>query len=115
MRKVRMGLLAVMILVLILPAGVLSAQMPELDSEVEQAIKEAYTASDDCSPEELSLRYFGQYDGYHIAFVDGPFDFPCVEWSEVVVGYEFSYSSGQRLWVFRDGEIESLTSAYEAG
>lgn len=116
MKKICLFVLAVMILMLILPAGVLAAQMPEIDPKVEQAFKEAYMAvDDDYAPEELSLRYYGQYDGCHVAFVDGPFDFPSVEWSEVVAGYEFSYSSGQRLWVLRDKEIESLTGAYEAG
>lgn len=112
MRKL---LFTLMILVLVIPVSVLAAELPELDPEVEQAFKEAYAEGQYFGPEELSLRYLGEYDGCHIAFVDGPFSFTCEEWSEVVAGYEFWHGSGQWFSVYRDGKVTTLEGAYEAG
>ena len=92
---------------------------PDLLEEVALAIKNAYAdqyAKDGCQAEELTLRYFGEYDGCHVAFIDGgPFDYTPMEAQDMVGGFPFDYVNGQKLEVYKDGQFLTLTKAFEAG
>lgn len=86
---------------------------------VEEAIKTAYYQKyqqDGCLMEDLSVRYYGEYDGCHVAFIDGgPYDYRTVLTEDVIAGYTFTYNNSHKLDVYRDGEILTLAEAYEAG
>ena len=96
-----------------------SYDAPVLTAEVEDMIKTAYMATDssvDYTKDDLTVEYYGEYEGVHIAIVDGPWDSP--EWiqTEIVAGVEFEYSSGSReLKVYKDGERMSLQEALDTG
>ncbi len=95
--------------------GVLS---PAVVTEIKQAFLMQNVPEADqvfYSLDDLSLRYFGTYNGGHAVFVDGIFDYTEAFESETVLGIEFEYSSGQKLLYYRDGQFYSLPEAAEAG
>lgn len=66
--------------------------------------------------DDISLRFYGEFDGAYVLFVD------VVGWGytaaierEVVGGVEFVYSSGQKLTVYANGKFYSLSEAYDGG
>ena len=95
-----------------------SYDMPVITAEAEDMIKTAYIAStqEEYQKDELRLEYYGEYEGVHIAFVDGPWDYSGLNGSEVVAGVEFIYSSRSRTpKAFKDGEMLPLQEALDAG
>lgn len=112
MKNVNRISLVILLLMIVFAVGVNAAEVPQIDPDVDLAFREAYAEGRDYGPEELTLEYFGEYDGCHVAFVNGPFGHPSDEDTEWIAGYEFAYSSGQRLRVYRDGSILSLKGAY---
>lgn len=96
-----------------------SYDAPVLTAEVEDMIKTAYMATDssvDYTKDDLTVEYYGEYEGAHIAIVDGPWDSPGWMQTEIVAGVEFVYSSGSReLKVYKDGERMSLQEALDTG
>ena len=96
-----------------------SYDAPVLTAEVEDMIKTAYMATDssvDYTKDDLTVEYYGEYEGVYIAIVDGPWDSPGWIQTEIVAGVEFVYSSGSReLKAYKDGEKLSLQDALDAG
>ncbi len=94
----------------------------ELPPDVEVEIKEAFfyekvPESDKkyFSTDDLSIRYYGCYNGGFAVFVDGIFDYTEAFEYETVLGIEFEYSSGQKLLYYKDGRFYSLPEAAVAG
>ncbi len=94
----------------------------ELSPDVATEIKQTFFAqnvpeADQAfySVDDLSLRYFGIYNGGFVVFVDGIFDYTEAFEYETVLGIEFEYSSGQKLLYYKDGQFYSLPEAAEAG
>ena len=81
----------------------------------DEAMKLAYSVKYGYAVADLSLRYYGEYDGCHVAFVDTPDDVPAVEREDEIAGFTFHYNNYQRLNVYKDGQILTLTDAYAAG
>ena len=65
--------------------------------------------------EDLSIRYYGCYEGAHICFIDGIYEYSPMIKEEVLSGLAFRYPSSQKLMVYKDGDILELKTAYEAG
>lgn len=91
---------------------------PDVETEIKQAffdikvddnVKKYYTTDD------LSIRYFGTYNGGYAVFVDGIFDYTTDLQYETVLGIGFEYSSGQKLLYYKDGRFYSLSEAAGAG
>lgn len=91
----------------------------ELPVNVEQGMKTTYlnqyAAGENFTVDNLSIEYYGCYDGVHIGFIHGISDYPTVLMEEVIGGLTFRYSSGQKLLAYRNGELMNLKDAYEAG
>lgn len=94
----------------------------ELPTSVADEIKAAYfkeNVTEDMrqyyTVDDLSLRYFGTYNGGYVVFVDGIFDYTTAFEYETVLGIEFEYSSGQKLLYYKDGCFYSLTDAASRG
>ena len=93
----------------------------ELEKPIAEEIVDAFVAahSTDRYPvekDEVSLRFYGEFDGVYVMFVD------VASWCytdaikiETVAGVAFVYSCGQTLTVYCDGAFYSLTNAYEQG
>ena len=94
----------------------------ELSPDVAEEIKQAFLEQNLSiaeqafySVDDLSLRYFGTYNGGFVVFVDGIFDYTEAFEYETVLGIEFEYSSGQKLLYYKDGRFYSLPEAAEEG
>lgn len=93
---------------------------PVLSTEAESNIKSYYIVQNGDSPEfdeaTLRLEYYGEYCGAYVYFVDcNLWEYPGIEMTDDVAGLEFYYTSGQKLEVFKDGQVLKLADAYEAG
>jgi len=90
-----------------------------IPADLEHGIKSAYLSQyvkdANYSDQDIRIRYYGSYEGVHVCFLDGVFDYPAWETEEIIAGLTFRYSSGQKLMVYSDGNILELTKAYEAG
>ena len=62
------------------------------------------------------VRYYGTYNGADVVFYycDGMDHIQWI-WTDIVAGYEFTYSDGNSIKVWKDGEHYSLRQAYESG
>ncbi len=105
-----------------LPITDTSPDIDELSPDVATEIKQAFLAQNlpeteqaFYSVDDLSLRYFGTYNGGYVVFVDGIFDYTAAFESETVLGIEFEYGSGQKLLYYRNGRLYSLPEAAGAG
>ena len=95
--------------------GTLSA---ELVWKIKECYVKQYCSTDGVAPEELHIRYIGEYNGAHVMLVDGPFYF--LQWvtGETVSGVEITYPTSQKMKVYHE-ELDSfaanITEAYENG
>ncbi len=95
--------------------GVLS---PAVVTEIKQAFLTQNVPEADqafYSMDDLSIRYYGTYNGGYAVFVDGIFDYTQAFEYETVLGIEFEYSSGQKLLYYKNGQFYALPEAASAG
>lgn len=95
--------------------GVLS---PAVVTEIKQAFLAQNVPEADqafYSMDDLSVRYYGTYNGGYAVFVDGIFDYTTAFEYETVLGVEFEYSSGQKLLYYKNGQFYTLPEAASAG
>ena len=95
--------------------GVLS---PAVVTEIKQAFLTQNVPEADqafYSMDDLSIRYYGTYNGGYAVFVDGIFDYTQAFEYETVLGIEFEYSSGQKLLYYKSGQFYALAEAASAG
>ena len=64
---------------------------------------------------DLSITYFGEFDGAHVGFVNGILMYTQALTSETVAGVTFRYPTGQKLLVYFEGELMNLGEAYDRG
>lgn len=65
---------------------------------------------------DITIRYYGEYDGAHVMFVDVPYmAYDCAVWEVTVGGVTINYNDGQRLQVYREGSFCSMEAAFENG
>ena len=81
-------------------------------TEIKQAYVKKFGIEEKCPLEWLSIRYYGEFNGAHVMFVDGYYEFTMAECSELVGDILFPYSDGQTLLVYHRNEIYSLPDAY---
>ena len=95
--------------------GTLSA---ELVWKIKECYVKQYCSTDGVAPEELRIRYIGEYNGAHVMLVDGPFYFSQWVTGETVAGVEITYPTSQKMKVYHE-ELDSfaanITEAYENG
>ncbi len=89
------------------------------NSNVIEAMKLAflskYVTDGDWSTKDLSVVYYGEYDGAHVGFINGIFGYTQALCTEMVGQYAFHYNTGQKLQVYYDGQIMGLKEAYDQG
>lgn len=94
-------------------------QQPEVEAELYDLMKEAFlrqfVTEGDWSKKDLSIIYYGDYDGAHVAFINGIFIYTQAMTSEKVGKMTFHYRTGQKLLLYYEGELMYLTEAYERG
>ncbi len=93
----------------------------EMTPEEQKEFREEYNLPEDYvykfTVNDVNIReYYGTYNNCSIMFVDG-IGKGYLTWceSEIIAGYEFWYSSSQKLDVYRNGEFATLKQAYEKG
>ena len=57
---------------------------------------------------KLKVNYWGQYGDVYAVYVDGPFGYTAAMRNVTVYGYKFVFSSGQKMYIYRDGELCAL-------
>ena len=67
------------------------------------------------SVQDLSVTYYGEYNGAHVGFINGILMYTQALTSETVGGVTFRYNSGQKLLVYFEGELMNLGEAYDRG
>ncbi|MBQ7355585.1 MAG: hypothetical protein IJW62_08715, partial [Clostridia bacterium] len=88
----------------------------EMPADVEAEIKDAYAKQYDEDPKELSVELVANLgNGAYAIFVDGPWEYPCMEEEHIIHGYLFWYGSGRTMDIYKDGAIYDLSKAYEQG
>lgn len=65
--------------------------------------------------QELSVTYYGDYNGAHVGFINGILMYTQALTSETVAGVTFRYNSGQKMLVYFEGELMHLGEAYDRG
>ena len=65
--------------------------------------------------QELSVTYYGDYNGAHVGFINGILMYTQALSSETVGGVTFRYNSGQKMLVYFEGELMRLGEAYDRG
>lgn len=92
---------------------------PGGDEELYDLMKEAFlrefVSEGSGTKKELSIVYYGDYDGAHVAFINGILYYTQAMTSETVAGFTFHYKTGQKLLVYFDGELMYLKEAYDRG
>ena len=93
-------------------------EKPEDTQMIEQmklAFLDQFVKQDGYTTEDLSVVFYGDYDGAYVGFIDGIFAYTQALTSETVAGFTFHYVSGQTLLVFHDGQLMRLKEAYDQG
>lgn len=84
-----------------------------------EAMKEAflaqYVTGGDWTTADLTVIYYGEYDGAHVGFINGIFGYTQALTSEKVGKFTFQYATGQKLQVYYDGQLMGLKDAYDKG
>ena len=64
---------------------------------------------------DLSVIYYGDYNGAHVGFINGIMAYTQALTSDNIDGVIFRYNTGQKLQVVCEGQLMSLKEAYEQG
>lgn len=87
--------------------------------DVIEAMKAAflsqYVTKGDWTTADLTVIYYGEYDGAHVGFINGIFGYTQALTSETVGKFTFRYNTGQKLQLYYDGQLMSLKDAYDKG
>lgn len=90
----------------------------EMDWKIRKAYRDAHvTLENYYEAEDLSLRYFGEFNGAYVVFVDGERNYHKDETYECVAGIRISYPTSQHMRVYHEesGTFEGLRRAYWNG
>lgn len=82
---------------------------------LEKSMAKAYAEANGYDTEEISVDYLGAYQDCHVAYFHGPFGITQAVVEQQIGKITFVYPDGQKLHVYRDGEVLELSEAYEAG
>ncbi|MBE6976054.1 MAG: hypothetical protein E7439_02515 [Ruminococcaceae bacterium] len=88
---------------------------PAYEQEMKEAYQRQFVTDGSCTEKDLSVDYYGTYEGVYIGFVNGPWEYPAVVERETIGETEFVYASSQRLMACKDGQMLPLKDAYTSG
>lgn len=114
MKRFMICLMALTILVSLAACAGTKSQ-DKLEQEMKEAYMRQFVEEDDYSIENLSIAHYGEYDGCQVVFVNGYFMYLQALSGETVAGYNFRYSSSQKLLAYKDGTYQYLQEAYDDG
>lgn len=87
-----------------------------LSEELQREIVWEYIADSTMLEEDLlstyAVRCYGRSGDTYAVMIDGPWGYTQALRSETVAGYTFSFSDGQRMHIYKQGEFYSLFKAY---
>ncbi len=99
--------------------------LPDFADDLNLAMREAYAQLygkdvgemfSGTADEVYVETYFGGFGKNHVAFIGSKwFMYSQALWSETLMGLQFRYSDGQKLNVYRDGQMLTLSEAVENG
>ncbi len=87
----------------------------ELTLDEKKEIVWEHLDSVDEAKDYYGVRCFGKFDGVYVVMIDGPYFYTSEMRGENVAGYTFTFTSGQRMLVYYEGNFYSLLEAYERG
>jgi len=91
----------------------------KLSEELQREIVWEYIADSTRLEEDLmssyAVRCYGRSGDTYAVMIDGPWLYTQAMRSEIVAGYTFSFSDGQQMYIYKQGEFYSLRKAYELG
>lgn len=90
----------------------------EMDWKIRETYRDTYvTLENYYETEDLSLRYFGEFNGAYVVFVDGERNYHKDETYECVAGIRISYPTSQHMRVYHEesGTFKGLYAAYDSG
>ena len=90
----------------------------EMDWKIRKAYRDAHVTLDNYyEAEDLSLRYFGEFNGAYVVFVDGDQSYSSFHTGITVAGVHISYPTAQPMMVYHEksGTLEGLWRAYWNG
>ncbi len=61
------------------------------------------------------VRCYGKFENLYAVMIDGPYDYSTEMRDENVAGYIFTFTSGQKMVIYCEGNFYSLLEAYERG
>lgn len=92
---------------------------PPMDGDVLEQMKQAflkqYVEEGMGTTKDLTVIYYGEYDGAHVGFINGILHYTQAFNSEKIGNFTFQYTTGQKLLVYYDGALMGLRQAYEEG
>lgn len=92
---------------------------PSISVDAEELMKlaflEKYAANTQYTTGDLTVNYFAQYGQAHVGFNNGILIYTQAITTEEVAGVTFRYSTGQKLQMYFEGELMSLSEAYDRG
>lgn len=90
-----------------------------LPEELQREIVWEYIADSTMLEEDLlstyAVRCYGRSGDTYAVMIDGPWGYTQALRSETVAGYTFSFSDGQQMHIYKQGEFYSLFKAYTLG
>ena len=90
-----------------------------LSEELQREIVWEYIADSTMLEEDLlssyAVRCYGRSGDTYAVMIDGPYMYTQAIRSETVAGYTFTFSDGQRMYVYKCGEFYSRYKAYTLG
>ncbi|MBQ4141624.1 MAG: hypothetical protein IJD70_09830 [Clostridia bacterium] len=84
----------------------------ELTLEEKREIVWEYIDSEKDLEYSYAVRCYGQFDNACAVMIDGPYFYSAEMRGETVAGYTFTFTSGQSMLVYSDGNFYSLLEAY---
>ena len=95
-----------------------SYYIPKLSDDTDLKIRQDYLLQNMPVPpgitvDQISIRYFGEYGGAHVMFMNGLESAVAAPWSETIGGCEFNYTTSDALTVYHEGTFYSLQEAYD--
>ena len=90
----------------------------EMDWKIRETYRDTYvTLQNYYETEALSLRYFGEFNGAYVVFVDGDQSYSSFNTGITVAGVHISYPTMQRMMVYHEksGTFQGLRGAYGDG
>ncbi len=88
----------------------------DLDAQIKAAFQEKYDITDrGVSTDDLTVLYVAEYDGAYAVYVNGWFEYNQAICSDTINGLEFWYATSQKMLIYQDGTLYSLTAAFDQG